>query len=500
MDEKEIEIIGAGIAGLSIGCYLQMNGYKTQIFEMGQSPGGLCTSWKRKGYTFDGCIHWLVGSSPSVNFYKIWQELGAIQDKKIVDFDEFARIERKNREVFIVYSDLDKLENEMIEIAPKDKQVIEEFIEAIREFAKFEMPIEKAPELYAPIDGMKILFKMYPFLKTVKKWKKITIKDYTQRFKNTSLREIFSLILGIDERFTMIGLIMTLSWMYLKSAGYPIGGSLEFSKSIERRYINLGGKVNYNSKVSKIIVKDNKAVGIKLTNGEIYDTDIVISAADGHHTIFEMLDGKYVNKDILDDYNNLELFPAVTQISLGISRNFDGVPHSISFPLDRPLIIDDKNKVERIMVRIYNFDPTLAAEGKTSAIVYLPSNYEYWVNLRENDREEYLKEKERIAKEVIGILDKRFGDISSKVEVYDVATPATYIRYTNNWKGSFEGWLLTPKVFGRRMKKNLPELRNFYMVGQWVEPGGGLPAVALSGRNLAQIICKKDKKKFHIVV
>lgn len=247
-------------------------------------------------------------------------------------------------------------------------------------------------------------------------------------------------------------------------------------------------------------MKDNKAVGIKLTKGEIYDTDIVISAADGHHTIFEMLDGKYVNKDILDDYNNLELFPAVTQISLGISRNFDGISHSISFPLDKPLIIDDKNKVERIMVRIYNFDPTLAAEGKTSAIVYVPSNYEYWVNLRENDREKYLKEKERITKEVIGILDKRFGDISSKVEVYDIATPATYIRYTNNWKGSFEGWLLTPRVFGRRMKKTLPELRNFYMVGQWVEPGGGLPAVALSGRNLAQIICKKDKKKFHIVV
>ena len=69
----------------------------------------------------------------------------------------------------------------MIEIAPEDKQVIEEFTEAIREFAKFEMPIEKAPELHGPIDGMKILFKMYPFLKTVKKWKKITIKDHRER-------------------------------------------------------------------------------------------------------------------------------------------------------------------------------------------------------------------------------------------------------------------------------------------------------------------------------
>jgi len=39
-----------------------MNGYKTRIFEMHDKPGGLCTAWTRKGYTFDGCIHWLTGS------------------------------------------------------------------------------------------------------------------------------------------------------------------------------------------------------------------------------------------------------------------------------------------------------------------------------------------------------------------------------------------------------------------------------------------------------
>ena len=106
-------------------------------------------------------------------------------------------------------------------------------------------------------------------------------------------------------------------------------------------------------------------------------------------------------------------------------------------------------------------------------------------------------EKERIANEVIDALDKKFGDIKSKVEVYDVATPATFIRYTNNWKASWEGWNITTNSFGKRIKKTLPGLKNFYMVGQWVEPGGGLPSGLMSGRNAAQIICKNDKKKFH---
>ena len=64
MEKKKIGIIGAGMAGLSAGCYLQMNGYDTEIFEASNSPGGLVTAWKRKGYAIDGCIHGLVGSSP----------------------------------------------------------------------------------------------------------------------------------------------------------------------------------------------------------------------------------------------------------------------------------------------------------------------------------------------------------------------------------------------------------------------------------------------------
>lgn len=71
-DEKSMIIIGAGFAGLAAGIYGRINGYNTEIYEMHNLPGGLCTSWKRKGYTFDACIHWLVGSSPESSFNYIW--------------------------------------------------------------------------------------------------------------------------------------------------------------------------------------------------------------------------------------------------------------------------------------------------------------------------------------------------------------------------------------------------------------------------------------------
>lgn len=59
---SSVIIIGAGIAGLSTGCYARMNGYDTKIFERHDQPRGLCTAWDRKGYTMDGCLSWLVGS------------------------------------------------------------------------------------------------------------------------------------------------------------------------------------------------------------------------------------------------------------------------------------------------------------------------------------------------------------------------------------------------------------------------------------------------------
>jgi phytoene dehydrogenase-like protein len=78
----------------------------------------------------------------------------------------------------------------------------------------------------------------------------------------------------------------------------------------------------------------------------------------------------------------------------------------------------------------------------------------------------------------------------------DVATPITFERYTGNWKGSFEGFLATPENAMLRMRNTLPGLENFYMAGQWVMPGGGLPTAVQSGRETLKQICKQGGKKF----
>lgn len=495
MENKSIIIIGAGIAGLSAGCYGQMNGYRTRIFEMHNMPGGLCTSWQRQGYTIDGCLAWLVGSTPGSDFYRIWEELGAIQGRRVIDHEEFMRFKDAQGKTFILYTNIDRLEQHMLELAPEDKEVIKEFIKGVSDCTRIEMPIEKAPEVYGLLDGLKLLFKMFPFMPVLKKWSKISIQDFAARFKNPLLREAFPLI-WLPE-FPILSLLMTLAWMHKKTAGYPLGGSLEFSRSIERRYLDIGGEVHYNSRVIKILVENNRAVGVRLEDGSEHRADYIVSAADGHTTIFDLLDGKYADEKIRGYYDNLPIFSPLIHVALGVNHSFEEIPHSVaglSFPLNEPVTIAGK-EWRRLGVHIYNFDPTLAKAGKTVVKVMFPSDYAYWKSLQE-DLERYKAEKEQIADQVVDLLDKHFPGLAAQVEMRDVATPVTFHRYTGNWQGTFEGWMITPETWNLRMSKTLPGLDNFYMVGQWVEPGGGLPPAAFSGRNLTQILCKRDKKPF----
>lgn len=120
------------------GCYAHMNGYRVIIFELHDLPGGLCTAWERKGYVFDGCIHYLFGSGEGQPFHAMWQELGAKQDRPMIDHDEYQRI-TDGEHTLIVYTDPDKLQAHMTEISPADAGLIRQFCDGVRQFTRFDM-------------------------------------------------------------------------------------------------------------------------------------------------------------------------------------------------------------------------------------------------------------------------------------------------------------------------------------------------------------------------
>jgi len=179
MKNQSIIIIGAGFAGLSAGIYAQMNGYQSQIFEMHNLPGGLCTAWKRKGYTIDGCVHWLVGTSPQSEMHHYWKEVGVIPGRKFIDLEEFMRYETSDGRTLILYSDVDRLEQHLLEFSPQDAKPIQQFIQGIRLCMEFDQPSPSDPWLTRLGKKMKLGWLFVAKGKAFQDWMKISTYEFS---------------------------------------------------------------------------------------------------------------------------------------------------------------------------------------------------------------------------------------------------------------------------------------------------------------------------------
>lgn len=494
---NHVIIIGAGIAGLAAGCYAQMSGYTSQIFERHDLPGGLCTAWSRDGYTFDGCLHYLFGTAAGQPFNAMWQELGALQGRAIINHSELLRVVDSSGQTLIVYSDPDRLEEHMKALSPADAPLIEALVEGVRQFETFDMTaLQATPRaLMQPEDWMAVGKKVLPFALPLAKWGPLSAREFAARFQDPFLRRAIPQMFAWEEIPMMAGLSL-LAYMHLGNAGFPQGGSLAFAQAIERRYRELGGTIHYNSQVEKILVQDDRAVGVRLYDNSDHYADAVISAADGRTTLFDMLDGRFVDRTLKERYDGRLPIHTQLQVSLGVARDLSADPHWVIALLDEPLRIAGEERAE-IGIKQYAFDPTLAPVGKSVVEVMLATPYRYWQHI--HSRRSYRTEKKEVLDSVVAELEHFYPGITQQIESADVATPVTYERYTGNWCGSTCGWLLTDDtalLMIKGMSKTLPGLRHFYMAGQWVEPGGSVPVVAMSGRNAIQLLCAEVGRPF----
>jgi phytoene dehydrogenase-like protein len=489
---KKIVIIGGGVAGLSAGIYARLNGFETEIVEMHSATGGQCTAWERKGYRFDYCLHWLVGTRKGP-FNDIWKETGVLDEKtEILDHEIHTKLFDENGREFILYTNLNRWEEYLCSLAPEDTLKIKRMCNDMRKSAFFQ-PYSDPPGLRKIGNTITSMFGMMPVLILFMKYGRKNCNEYFRKldFSNESLRYFFNSMFGVRD-FSALAFIMMFAWFNQKNAGYLIGGSLPMAQRMTKRFLGLGGKLTTKKRVSKIIVENDNAKGITLSDGTEIRADYVISAADGHATIFDMLEGKYLTKQITNAYSNWELFTPIVQVSFGLNTKI---------PADAPVetwLAKDQKIGKTVTengysIMNYLFDRTMAPEGKSVIVVRFESPWALW---KDTSKEEYESEKVQIEKDTRALLEKRYSGISEHIEVCDVATPVTDVNYTGVWKGSYEGFLPSSKNLMDNINPAIPGLKKFYMAGQWLFPGGGLPPAGQSGKWAVQYICKDEKQIF----
>jgi len=485
---KKIIIIGGGIAGLSAGIYAKLNGFDTEIIEMHSITGGQCTAWDRKGYRFDYCLHWLVGTRKGP-FNDIWKETNVLNDNvEIIDHEVHTKIFADDGREFIFYTDLNKWQEYLCKFAPEDTGKIKRMCSDMRK-SSFLQPFSDPPGLRKLGKTLRSAFSMMPVLILFMKYGRKSCDEYFAklRFSNESLNYFFKSIYGIRD-FSALAFIMMFAWFNQRNAGYLLGGSLPIARRMTKRYIDLGGKLRTKSKVTKIVVDNNITKGVILDDNTELMSDYVISAADGHSTLFDMLEGKYLDKKVSNAYDKWELFTPFVQVSFGINKRIESeVP--VETWLIKDHMIGRTKTISGYSFMNYCFDRTMAPDGKSVIVMRFDSPWELWKDITAI---EYKIEKEQIKKDAVEILEKRYPGIESSIEVCDIATPVTNVKYTGVWKGSYEGFMPSSKNLMDNLNPVIPGLKKFFMAGQWLFPGGGLPPAGQSGKWAIQYICKEE--------
>jgi phytoene dehydrogenase-like protein len=223
--------------------------------------------------------------------------------------------------------------------------------------------------------------------------------------------------------------------------------------------------------------------------------DLIISAADGHSTIYGMLEGRYKN-DLIQYYfdNPPPNEPFGIEVNMGVNMDLSSEPHAMSLLLDEPFEVED-GRQDSMFLELFTPETGLVPEGKGIIKADLVGSYDYWKGLSKSD---YRKEKESIARRVINILEERFPGLDKNIEVVDVTTPVTCERFTGNFHG-YQTWPSQKearRIMREGLCRTLPGLEGMFLVGQWAQGAVGVSTAAISGRTTVEQICRMDGKRF----
>ncbi|HEU5396888.1 MAG TPA: NAD(P)/FAD-dependent oxidoreductase [Verrucomicrobiae bacterium] len=493
--EKSIIIIGGGLAGLATGCYGRMNGYRTTVLEHHSEAGGVAKSWKHGDYLIDGGIHYLMGHRPGLACHQLYRELGIFHRRSFPDLQEYVHfIDEASGSRVSFTDDLDQLRRDLLAVAPTDTALIDEFVAGIRAFKRTDMfrLMETSPERIGLLGGLKQLWHLRHSLRYMTGKFNLPIEEFGKAARSDALRRMLSHLFLPEMPAWFVMFLMAL--LARRQMGVLPGGCADFTASLLERYQSLGGEITYDSTVAEILVENGRAVGVRLENGAVQRSDVVVSAADGRATLFKMLGGRYLGPQFARCYEQWRTLKPLMILSFGVKREFRQEP-ALSFLLFKDLLTVGNLTIDGFPVRFFNYSDRFAPAGKSVVQVLLLTDWKYWNDLR-SDPARYDAEKKRITAETLARLERHYPGISAAVEVTDVATPYTTWRFTLNHEGAFMGWEPTPQALRSPLPKTLPGLENFYMAGQWVMPGGGVPPCFYSGRHVIQLLCRRDGRRF----
>jgi all-trans-retinol 13,14-reductase len=497
IEKVSLIVIGGGITGLSTALAWAKNNDASKkpvlLIEKEPAPGGYVTSFKREGFLFD-IVQIIPDSSDVLEYFGVDLEL-----KKFEGY--YARIfladsKTKKTKVINIPSGFEEFRNFLLQEYPSQAKPINRFCSYSQSMFDELIHLKTEPNF---IELLKILIQCPKIIVNSNK----TFQQYIKRFGFTDselleIFDVFAAFSGLPAERVAALLAVSAMIASMKGSFRPHKGFIEFPNHLKRRLIELGGQVMTNTKVVRILIENFKATGVELENGELIFADHVVTTIDPKVAMMELVGIDIIRKASARYARRVEtvrMSPSALLINLGLDDSIDlkGLGFDCGYNLlttgrgtyNKLFESYDRNEllVSEDCFYIPVICPSLTTGGKQSlTIIVYPVAVGNWKELRESDYAAYTEKKNKTASFFIEKVEQyMIPDLKKHILFKDIATPATFARFSGSPTGSKFDMAPYCDNFGRTRLPMRTPIKNLYQPkfsnGIWPSLQAGLQVV-----------------------
>jgi diapolycopene oxygenase len=495
MSSHRVTVIGAGLGGISAAISLKAAGYDVEVFEKNSQIGGKLNVMEKDGFTFD--------LGPSIfTLPQFFQDLFERAGKKMEDYVQLDAVTPhwrnlfENKPTIDLYQEEDLMRRELDKL-PGDPEAHWREFKAFLTYGREQYDIVNDGYFDKGLDNLWEFISYYKLKLLGGKidYKNTMSESIHQRLSDPQLRMIFEYFIKYVGSSAMdspgyMNLMPMIQFDY--GLWYVRGGMYNLAKGLGKLMEEMGIPIHLNADVEAIEKSGKQVTGIRMTDGTVHPSDIIVSNMEVIPAYKKLLN------EPISFTRKLEKFaPACSGIVLHIGtdkpfpqlahhnffysedqhKHFDTVFHKKQLPQDPTLYVVAPTRT----------DPSKAPEGcdNIKILPHIPPLEEG----SDITHEDYVALKDRCIDKM-----ERCGltGLRESIVVEDLLTPVDIERMYRSNRGSIYGVVTDWKLnYGFKAPKTSTRYKNLYFTGGSTNPGGGMPMVVLSGQQCADRIIKR---------
>jgi phytoene dehydrogenase-like protein len=494
-NEYDAVIIGSGLGGLSCAAAFARQEFRALVLEQHVVPGGYATTFKRPGgFEFDVSLHSTsVGERDGA--HNLIPGFPEIESVEFLPHPYLYRIIAPEHDIRVPQRDLRGYVGVLATHFQREVKGIEGLLADMKGLAS---DLDKLVGARGRVD-MSSFPVEFPFLfkSAGMTWGQMV----DARITDPKLKALVSGLWGYyglppSKLASFYYAMPTIG--YLSQGGYyPRGRSQKISNAFVKFIEDRGGKVACKKRVEQILVRNGAAYGVRTEDGTEYLGKVIVSNTSAPDTFNQMLDQGDLLSEYREKMKDYSVSLSCMQVFLGLKHDLVGevgvedseifmeTTYDSDLSYESALRADVENGPFGITIYDNIFEGYSPA-GKNTVNIIALQGYDHWEKYEsdyfDGEKAEYRREKKRMA----DILIRRAGErllpgLSDAVEVMEVGTPLTNVRYTSNYRGAMYGWDQTLDNSGNRRVPHGTPVKNLYLSGAWTRPGHGYGGVISSG-------------------